>query len=107
MLYVAETEGVLAGVAGMTTGGKITLNYVSPDFRFRGVSKALLAKLESRARELGLMQCHLESTKTAERFYRAAGFHDAVAENGQCGAASCRAMVKDLAAAGYNPLNQL
>ena len=58
----------------MTKAGMITLNYVSPDARFQGVSKALLAALERTAAELGLKQCRLESTKTARRFYEAAGY---------------------------------
>ena len=36
--------------------GEITLNYVSPDSRFRGISRALLGVLEQRAFERGNVQ---------------------------------------------------
>ena len=62
------------GVAAMMEQGKITLNYVAPDARFRGVSKALLACLEKRLKALGIAQCSLESTQTALRFYEAMGY---------------------------------
>ena len=75
ILLASECTAVL-GVAAMTDTGTVTLNYVSPDARFRGVSKALLAALEDRARQLGLDRVTLESTLTAHRFYRTAGFLD-------------------------------
>jgi N-acetylglutamate synthase-like GNAT family acetyltransferase len=71
---VAEEEGRLLGCAAMTGAGKVTLNYVAPDARFRGVSKALLSQLEARARALGLEELVLESTQTALRFYCSLGY---------------------------------
>jgi N-acetylglutamate synthase-like GNAT family acetyltransferase len=73
---VALDNGALAGAAAMTKAGTVTLNYVSPNARFRGVSKALLARLEHKAAELGLTQCDLISTRTAMRFYRSAGYRE-------------------------------
>ncbi|MGI9476299.1 MAG: GNAT family N-acetyltransferase [Hyphomicrobiaceae bacterium] len=74
IVLVAIDGGAILGVAAMTSIGHVTLNYVSPDHRFRGVSKALLESLEGEAIKLGLRQLSLHSTKTARRFYRAAGF---------------------------------
>jgi N-acetylglutamate synthase-like GNAT family acetyltransferase len=71
---VAEDAGQMHGCAAMTKAGKVTLNYVAPEARFRGVSKALIAELETAARALGLEECILESTKTALRFYRGLGY---------------------------------
>src|SRR5271169_3969144 len=51
--FVAEEAGRILGVAAMTESGKITLNYVDPDARFRGVSKALMLSMEENARSLG------------------------------------------------------
>jgi predicted GNAT family acetyltransferase len=99
VVYVAVDGNAVAGVASMTKAGMITLNYVSPDARFKGVSKALLAALERKAVELGLTQCRLESTKTARRFYEAAGYREQDGVAGGCGAiaaGSCRPMVKAL-----------
>ena len=71
---VAEGAGTILGVAAMDDSGKITLNYVSPDARFRGVSKALVQQLEAAARALGLSECVLETTQTALRFYQSLGY---------------------------------
>jgi GNAT superfamily N-acetyltransferase len=75
-VFVAEEDGQILGVAALTAAGHITLNYVAPEARFRGVSKALLRAAESKAVELGCRACTLESTKTAEQFYRAAGYRE-------------------------------
>ena len=73
-VVVAEEEGTLLGVAAMNDTGRITLNYVSPHARFRGVSTALVRRLEERARTLGLGECVLETTQTALRFYERLGY---------------------------------
>jgi Acetyltransferase (GNAT) domain len=72
LLVAIENDHILA-VGCVTTDGEITLNYVSPDARFCGVSTALLANLEKRAIEQGNEVCKLESTETARRFYLARG----------------------------------
>ncbi len=73
VLVVVESGNVLA-VGSVTDAGKITLNYVSPDARFRGVTRALLRALETRAAERGNERCVLISTETARRFYHANGY---------------------------------
>ena len=76
-LFVAAEDGAILGVAALSPTGEITLNYVSPDARFRGVSKALVARLEEEARTLGLETLTLSSTATARRFYAACGYAEA------------------------------
>ena len=71
---VAEEDGAILGAASMTEAGKVLLNYVSPDARFRGVSKALMQALEDRARTAGITECSLDSTQTALRFYQSLGY---------------------------------
>lgn len=73
-VLVAVDGTAIAGVAAMTSLGEIILNYVSPDARLRGVSKALLRGLEARAANLGMPLLKLQSTATALRFYKAAGY---------------------------------
>lgn len=73
MLLALEDQSILA-VGSVNDTGEITLNYVSPDARFRGVSRALLAALEVRAMARGNTQCHLHSTETAQSFYLANGY---------------------------------
>jgi GNAT superfamily N-acetyltransferase len=73
LMVGVEAEKILA-VGAVTDAGEITLNYVSPDARFRGVSRTLLAALERRAAERGNDACALTSTATAQRFYLANGY---------------------------------
>jgi GNAT superfamily N-acetyltransferase len=80
-LYVAEEAGEIVGVAGLSNTGYITLNYVAPNARFKGVTKALLNAVEQRAMELGCSTCTLQSTKTAEQFYRGAGYRELIGQS--------------------------
>ncbi len=73
-MLVAAEDCVIVAVSSVTDSGEIQLNYVSPDARFRGVSRALLKAVEQRAVERGNGRCHLISTETARRFYLSAGY---------------------------------
>ena len=73
LLVAVEGNRILA-VGSVTDAGQITLNYVSPDERFRGISRALLRALEARALERGNTRCSLTSTETALRFYGSNGY---------------------------------
>src|SRR5450432_2338378 len=73
-LLVAVEGGNILAVGAVTDAGEITLNYVSPDARFRGISRALLGALEARAAERGNTRCTLTSTETARRFYQRNGY---------------------------------
>lgn len=76
-LYVAERYGRIVGVGAAATTGQVTLNYVLPEARFRGVSRTLLSALEAYLRAEGHPRCTLSSTRTAHRFYLTAGYVDA------------------------------
>ena len=73
-VLVAVEGGAILGVGSVTDGGEITLNYVSPDARFRGVSRAVIGALEERAMKRGNARCHLLSTETARGFYHRMGY---------------------------------
>lgn len=73
MLVATEGNAILA-VGSVTDGGEITLNYVSPDARFRGVSRAMLRALEARAMARGNTRTTLISSETARLFYHSAGY---------------------------------
>ncbi len=75
-VLVADHAGLIAAVGAVNDDGEITLNYVSPDFRFQGVSKMMLAGLEDVSLKQGNAGTTLFSTKTAHGFYRAAGYRD-------------------------------
>lgn len=85
-LFVAEREGVIAAVGAIDDRGRIGLNYVAPEHRFAGASKALLAAMEDALRAAGHREARLESTQTAYRFYQAAGWTDEAQETGPAGA---------------------
>ncbi|RCS21526.1 GNAT family N-acetyltransferase [Phyllobacterium salinisoli] len=76
-VMLAEEDGAILGVGGASHAGEITLNYVAPESRFKGVSKSILASLEAYLRDLGWAQSTLTSTRTAHSFYVAAGYKDA------------------------------
>jgi GNAT superfamily N-acetyltransferase len=71
MLVAVENDTIL-GVGSVTDDGEITLNYVSPDARFCGVSRTLMGALEARAVQHGNTRCRL--TSTARGFYRGGGY---------------------------------
>ena len=73
-ILVAERDGEIAACGAFNTGRKIILNYVSPQHRFAGVSKALLEAMEA---ALGAGEARLDSTLTARPFYLAAGWEEA------------------------------
>ena len=95
-MLVAVCPGGMAGVAAASLGGDILLNYVSPDFRFRGVSKALLGELEHRLRARGRARVTLTSTRTALDFYLAQGYRHDGPPRAWRDAATAQTMVKDL-----------
>ncbi|SHE60755.1 Ribosomal protein S18 acetylase RimI [Ruegeria intermedia] len=71
------TVGALGGVKMGQGTGRITLNYVDPDFRGQGASSAMLSHLESRLSALGVTEARVTSTATARRFYLSRGWMDA------------------------------
>ncbi len=75
-VFVADDGKGPCGVAIVLPSGEVALNYVSPEARFKGASKALMTRLETRARDLGLDRITLVSTATAHRFYRRLGYAD-------------------------------
>jgi GNAT superfamily N-acetyltransferase len=95
-LLVAVEHGTILAVGSVTHAGEITLNYVSPDARFRGISRALLAALEARAFERGNVRCTLTSTETARRFYNSNGYVEDGPVAGKFGTSGSYSMSKPL-----------
>lgn len=73
-ILVAIRASKLVGVGMIDQGGAILLNYVDPDARFQGVSKRLLAAMETEALRHGAVTCQVESTLTARPFYLRRGY---------------------------------
>ena len=95
-MLIAVEEGSILAVGAVTDTGEITLNYVSPDARFRGVSRAMLGALEARAVARGNTRCTLISTETARRFYRTAGYVENGPSQGKFGTTGSYPMTKRL-----------
>jgi GNAT superfamily N-acetyltransferase len=95
-LLIATENGAILAVGGVRDAGEITLNYVAPWARFRGVSSALLAALEARAAERGAARVALLSTETAHSFYLARGYVDEGPMVGKFGTAASYSMAKVL-----------
>lgn len=95
VLLVAVDRAGIVAVGCVTDAGEITLNYVSPDARFRGVSTAMLDALERRARERGNGRCKLNSTEAALRFYLARGYSQDGPGDGNFGTNSAYPMSKE------------
>lgn len=74
VVLVAERNRKIIGVGMATLSGDILLNYVHPDARFGGVSKAILSGFEDVLRARGIRRCRLKSTVTAQSFYVSCGF---------------------------------
>ena len=95
MLLAVDGDAVLA-VGLVTDAGEIRLNYVSPDARFRGVSRALMQALEARAGEKGVTTCRLTSTETARCFYRSIGYVEDGVPSGKFGTTGSYPMSRPL-----------
>jgi GNAT superfamily N-acetyltransferase len=73
---VAQAEGGIVGVAMLSEGGMVILNYLIPEARFHGMGRAMLDALEIEARTRGFKELELTSTATAYEFYRRNGYTD-------------------------------
>lgn len=73
---VAVCEDKTVSVGSYTPDGHITLNYILPEYRFQGISKAILHAVEQAMRAAGMKKANLVSTMTAHDFYLAHGYKD-------------------------------
>lgn len=73
-LFVAECDARIGAVGATTANGEIALNYVDPQMRFQGLSKALLAHMEADLVARGMSEGRLKATQTALGFYKACGW---------------------------------
>jgi GNAT superfamily N-acetyltransferase len=73
-VVVAIVAGQIAGVGAASKEGTVLLNYVSPDHRGKGISTAVLLRLEDYMISQGVGESCLQSTITAQAFYRKRGY---------------------------------
>ena len=72
--FLAEIDEALAGVGVVTDYGEVLLAYVAPEFRFRGVTSALLERMERHAHAQHADRMSLTTTDTARAFFLARGY---------------------------------
>jgi GNAT superfamily N-acetyltransferase len=75
-VFVASKGAEILGVAAINVSGEILTLHVAPEARFRGVSKALLTRLEAQAAELAIETIMLDSTVTARQLYLSLGYEE-------------------------------
>lgn len=68
-IWLATLNGRAAGVGAVSPTAEISVLYVAPQAVGQGVGTALLAQLESMAKNAGHQTAHLSSTTTAQGFY--------------------------------------
>lgn len=72
--WVAELEGRIAGFSDLERDGHVDMLYVHPDFKRRGVARALLEHIEETARTAGLHRLYTEASITARPVFEAMAF---------------------------------
>ena len=73
---VVEDEGMIRGTGNVTKTGHIVLCYLLPGEQGKGYGAALLNAMIEFARESGVAEMTLESTRTAREFYLHHGFDE-------------------------------
>jgi putative acetyltransferase len=82
MRLIAEIDGQAVGIGALVPGNsELRACYVVPCAARRGVGAAIVAEIERIARQHGLDHLRVESSLTAEPFYRALGYR--VEERGE------------------------
>ncbi|HWH90144.1 MAG TPA: GNAT family N-acetyltransferase [Pseudomonas sp.] len=76
-LCIALFEDKPVGVGMAEVSGEVSLCYVQPEAFRRGAGRALMQDLEAWLRVRGVQDVHLNSTATAEAFYRHLGYRQA------------------------------
>ena len=73
--HVAEEDGMVIGFGTLNQQqGEIEAVYVSPEVVRRGVGRAILQRLEERARALGIESLKTDASLNAVPFYERAGY---------------------------------
>jgi N-acetylglutamate synthase-like GNAT family acetyltransferase len=73
--YVVEGDGTVVGFGTLNQKqNEIEAVYVSPEAARRGVGKAILQKLEERAKDLGIKSLKMDASLNAVPFYECAGY---------------------------------
>ena len=78
--WIAEVSGRVAGFGDLEPDGHVDMLYVHPDFKRRGVGRALIEHIETQARELEIRRLYTEASITARPVFERQGFRVIVAQ---------------------------
>ena len=95
-IFVIQCHTGLVAAGCHRDDGVILMNYVSPFYRFQGLSDRMLAHLEASIATLGIATARLVSTRTAIGFYKKRGWH-AYGDPIPCMGVTGQPMMKDMA----------
>jgi len=74
-IAVDETDTAIA-FSDLEADGHVDMLYCHPDHAGRGIASALLAAIESAARQAGMTRLHTEASETARPVFARAGYAD-------------------------------
>jgi putative acetyltransferase len=72
--YVVEIDNKIVGFGDITNEGYLDHLYTHKDFQGRGISSAILKKLEEETKKLGLSEITTEASITAQPFFEKHGY---------------------------------
>ncbi|RIU94736.1 GNAT family N-acetyltransferase [Oceanobacillus picturae] len=72
--YIAETNDEIVGFGDMTHNGYLDRLFVHKNFQGKGIATALMNRLESEARKIGLPTIETEASITAKPFFERRGY---------------------------------
>lgn len=73
-LVAVDKSRKVVGISMINKNGEILLNYLLPEFLFKGIGKQMLKEMESFAKRSGIKIIKAISTITASHFYERNGF---------------------------------
>ena len=73
--WVAEIDQCLVGFLELEAGGNIDMLYVDADRQRQGIARVLLERVETPAREAGLVRLFGNASLTARGFFERQGFY--------------------------------
>lgn len=97
-VLLAARAAEIIGVTAMSDSGELALLYVDPRALGLGVGRALLEAAEDAARHWGVTTIAVDSTLTAQPFYRQMGYREAAVSNRAICGVVCHPMEKRLSA---------
>lgn len=83
-IVAINKQGKVIGFSMISMNGEILLNYLLPEYLFKGIGKMMLNNLELFAKKSGLNKIMTMSTKTALEFYKKHGFIEDTTNTNSC-----------------------